>query len=481
MGLAASPGLLRRRVASALSVLLAAVLALVVVPANAAGAQPSPAGPVFTGPGATSGSGPVGVAHPVAVGGNYQPLAMSCRGERRVLWYAPGDATDALWRQVSTPTGGTASYSSASLGVGGRFRPVTGDFDGDGCEDVFWVATDTATASRLWYFAADGTYQSTSVSPAVPVGMTAIVGDFDGDTRDDVFWYGAGPARERIWSGETARGRFTERSAPQVGGTYTPVLALDSSSILWFQAGPGEDYLWRGIRAGATAPAASWRTTVGGLYAARNVGGTALLFAPGTGTDYLITGVSAPSSTGLVTLGTVAAAIDESYVIGDSTARAGFAVFHLPKEGVDYLVSPRAAASSTIPWGWQFAMLDSINAERAAAGRGPVALCPSLSRAAQAHTDDQAWMARMSHTGSDGSILSTRVERWGYVRWATLGENVAYWYRSVGEVQAAWMRSPGHRTNLLAPEFTHVGLGRTQRAGDGTWYWTQNFGRSGTC
>ena len=477
MAPAASPGRLRRRVASALAALVAALL----VPAAAVGADPSPAGPVFTAPGDASGSGPVGVAHPVAVSGNYQPLAMVCGGERRVLWYAPGAAPDAIWRQISTPSGARPSYVSASLGVGGRFRPVTGDFDGDGCEDVLWVASDWGTASRLWYFAADGSYQSTSVSPSVPVGMTAIVGNFDGDTRDDVFWYGAGPARERIWSGDAARGRFAERTAPQVGGTYTPVLALDASSILWFQAGPGEDYLWRGVRAGATAPAASWRTTVSGLYAARNLGGTALLFAPGTGTDYLVTGVSAPSSSGLVTLGTVAAALDESYVIGDSTARAGFGVFHLPKEGVDYLVTPRAVASGTIPWGWQHAMLDSINAERAAAGRGPVALCASLSRAAQAHTDDQAWMARMSHTGSDGSILSTRVERWGYLRWATLGENVAYWYRSVGEVQAAWRRSPGHRTNLMAPEFTHVGLGRTQRAGDGTWYWTQNFGRSGTC
>jgi hypothetical protein len=387
-----------------------------------------------------------------------------------------------MWRNIATPAGGSASYASVPLGVGGDFRPVTGDFDGDGCEDVLWAARAPGTESRLWYFAPDGTHRSTSVAPGVPIGMTPIVGSFDGNGRDDVFWYGAGATRERIWTGTATRGTFAEATAPQVNGSYTPVLAIDRSSILWFQAGPGADYLWRGINAGAAAPYASNPTTVSGLYLARNLGGTALLFSPGTGADQLVTGASAPNSAGAVTLGTVAAGLDESYTIGDSTARAGFGVLHLPREGQDYLVSPRSVApAGTMSWGWDSAMLASINAERAAAGRAPVSLCSNLDRAAQSHTDDQAWMAKMSHTGSDGSILSTRVDRAGYLRWVTLGENVAYSYRTVGEVMAAWMRSPGHRANLLAGEFTHVGLGRTQRAADGTWFWTQDFGRSGTC
>ncbi len=84
----------------------------------------------------------------------------------------------------------------------------------------------------------------------------------------------------------------------------------------------------------------------------------------------------------------------------------------------------------------------------------------------------------MSHTGGDGSTMSQRVERAGYVGWMRLGENVAAGYPTIAAVMMGWMNSPGHRQNLLDARFVHLGVGQTT---NGSIYWTQDFGTSGTC
>lgn len=125
-------------------------------------------------------------------------------------------------------------------------------------------------------------------------------------------------------------------------------------------------------------------------------------------------------------------------------------------------------------------MLAEINAERARVGAAPLTLCATLGTAAQAHSADQAAARTMTHTGSDGSTLGTRAERAGYRGWNGLGENVAYGYTSVEAVMSGWMASPGHKANLLNTAYTHVGVGRAS-ASNGVDYWTQDFGRGGTC
>lgn len=41
-----------------------------------------------------------------------------------------------------------------------------------------------------------------------------------------------------------------------------------------------------------------------------------------------------------------------------------------------------------------------------------------------------------------------------------------------------WMNSPGHRANILNPEFREIGVGVAYtRTGDYHWYWTQDLGK----
>ena len=127
-------------------------------------------------------------------------------------------------------------------------------------------------------------------------------------------------------------------------------------------------------------------------------------------------------------------------------------------------------------------MLTRVNNEREQEGLQPLSWCPSLARAAAGHSFDMAERQYFEHMSPDGLEVSDRVEAEGYV-YRTIGENIAVGQGSVREVMDDWMDSPGHRRNLLDPEFEHFGLGTHTGPYEGRQaiYWTQNFGAGGDC
>lgn len=57
-----------------------------------------------------------------------------------------------------------------------------------------------------------------------------------------------------------------------------------------------------------------------------------------------------------------------------------------------------------------------------------------------------------------------------------VGENVAYGYRSgKAVVNRGWMKSPGHRRNILTRQYRRMGI--AARKAGGRWYVAQVFGR----
>ncbi len=118
-------------------------------------------------------------------------------------------------------------------------------------------------------------------------------------------------------------------------------------------------------------------------------------------------------------------------------------------------------------------VLALVNEERAAAGCAPVTENARLTRAADDYSDVMAESGVMSHTGPDGSTMTTRVEAAGYA-WSTLGENIARGQADAAAVMESWMNSPGHRANILNCSFKELGVG--VHFGDGGPWWTQNFG-----
>lgn len=117
-------------------------------------------------------------------------------------------------------------------------------------------------------------------------------------------------------------------------------------------------------------------------------------------------------------------------------------------------------------------LLEMTNRERQKAGVPPLRPNPALFRAARAHSANMARQGKMEHV-LDGKDPFRRMVEAGY-RLGFGGENIAFGFADLGEVMRVWMNSPGHRQNILSPNYTEIGLGRAVDAA-GVPYYTQVF------
>ncbi|SCL24791.1 Uncharacterized conserved protein YkwD, contains CAP (CSP/antigen 5/PR1) domain [Micromonospora inyonensis] len=111
------------------------------------------------------------------------------------------------------------------------------------------------------------------------------------------------------------------------------------------------------------------------------------------------------------------------------------------------------------------------NQARAKAGVPPLKINELLRQAARSHSTDMARRGFFSHNDPDGVTPFDRMRSHGYAQPAA--ENIAKGQRQPHEVIHSWLNSPGHRANLLNPEFSVIGVGLHL---DGGPWWTQNFG-----
>ncbi|HAS6436329.1 TPA: CAP domain-containing protein [Vibrio parahaemolyticus] len=100
-----------------------------------------------------------------------------------------------------------------------------------------------------------------------------------------------------------------------------------------------------------------------------------------------------------------------------------------------------------------------------------------LESAAYRHSSDMANSDFMSHTGSDGSTLSDRVNATGYA-WSAIGENVAVGQSSINAVVNAWLSSEGHCLNIMSADFDKMGASLVENhSASYGYYWTQVFAK----
>ena len=98
-----------------------------------------------------------------------------------------------------------------------------------------------------------------------------------------------------------------------------------------------------------------------------------------------------------------------------------------------------------------------VNQERAAAGCPALGISAELTAAAQGHSEDMAINNIFGHSGSNGSSPWDRMDAAGYP--AGAAENVAAGQTTAEAVMESWMRSPGHRGNILNCSLTAIGVG----------------------
>jgi uncharacterized protein YkwD len=106
------------------------------------------------------------------------------------------------------------------------------------------------------------------------------------------------------------------------------------------------------------------------------------------------------------------------------------------------------------------AIVRLANAERTRAGLAPLRPDTPLTRAAQLHADQIARARRLEHVlpGARYPDPKDRLAAVGYV-WEAWAENLAFGESTLSRVVANWMRSAGHRTNVMNPKYTETGAG----------------------
>lgn len=117
-------------------------------------------------------------------------------------------------------------------------------------------------------------------------------------------------------------------------------------------------------------------------------------------------------------------------------------------------------------------MLELVNQERAAAGLQPVKADPQLAEVARAHSRDMLARGYFSHYSPDGQDMAQRLRR-SQVNYITAGENLAY-APTLDGAHRGLMNSPGHKANILRPQFGRLGIGVLDAGPRGLMV-TQNF------
>jgi hypothetical protein len=211
--------------------------------------------------------GPAGVltGFGITIYGSYEPVVGDFNGDGAsdILWIADttADRTN-IWLGGGTP--GAPFHAGPSVpalpppyvsdGSEAFNQPVTGDFNGDGRTDIYWVASNP-NPSYLWLGKANGDFVAGSKSTARTTDFRhtlPILGDFNGDGKTDALWYQ--PGFTELWLGST--NGFVRGSAPTVHGN-DDVRAVDfngdgTSDLLWYAPGPGDDMTWTGSPSGFT-------------------------------------------------------------------------------------------------------------------------------------------------------------------------------------------------------------------------------------
>ncbi|WP_425355456.1 CAP domain-containing protein [Saccharibacillus sacchari] len=109
-----------------------------------------------------------------------------------------------------------------------------------------------------------------------------------------------------------------------------------------------------------------------------------------------------------------------------------------------------------------------VNLERRKAGLKPLTIHAGTAKASRLKAMDMSKKGYFDHTsptyGSPFNLLKLQK-----VAFRTAGENIAMGQRSPESVMQGWMNSEGHRSNILNPSFTSIGVGYYNG------YWVQLF------
>jgi len=152
---------------------------------------------------------------------------------------------------------------------------------------------------------------------------------------------------------------------------------------------------------------------------------------------------------------------------------AGCATQPLSNNSLDRVANPEALRREA---------LSLVNQARSREGVAPLRMNATLNAAAQAHAEDMARRGFYGHRSPERQDVADRYRGNGGGLWAAIGENIFHCTEctadsaQIRKFHEGWMRSAGHRRNIVSAQFDEFGFGVA--AAGGRVYAVQTFVRT---
>jgi hypothetical protein len=183
-------------------------------------------------------------------------------GRSDILWRNPTTGQTADW--LGTANGGfsgNGAHSANSIATDWQVAG-TGDFNGDGIDDILWRNSTTGRIAD-WLGTANGGFTGNGANSGNNVAaawQVAGIGDFNGDGHSDILWRDSTTGQINDWLG-TATGGFTDNGAhaSTTLATNWQVAAIGDyngdgiDDILWRDTTTGQVTNWLGNPSGGFA------------------------------------------------------------------------------------------------------------------------------------------------------------------------------------------------------------------------------------
>jgi hypothetical protein len=161
-------------------------------------------------------------------------------GADDIVQYRPGGATDSI---AFTVADGRRHARYRPTTINGSYATAVGDIDANGVDDIVWYSPTTG-ATTAWMFHHGGASTSVTVGTG-PRGAQVRTGDFDGNATADILYYVPGHSEIRL---ARRAGGWVRLAIPVSGRDYRPIVGDFTgdavADIAWYRPGGAPSTLW---------------------------------------------------------------------------------------------------------------------------------------------------------------------------------------------------------------------------------------------
>lgn len=122
---------------------------------------------------------------------------------------------------------------------------------------------------------------------------------------------------------------------------------------------------------------------------------------------------------------------------------------------------------------YQNKILKYVNKERKAQKLAPLVMNEKLNKIAIIKAADMAKEEKLSHDSKKFGMTFNLIKKKN-IKFKSAAENIARWHDTPEFVMERWMKSKGHKDNILNKNYNEIGIGKAVDK-DGKNYWVQIF------